>query len=308
MTIDEIQAYLVKNNPNQNVKFIGRGSDSDAFRVGAFVYRFPHRVGTMSQYKTESEICDFVRGAVSVDIPKIEIHDGAVCFAKHKMIVGHKWRWHTFMFHPIKQARLATGIARFFAQLHGVNVSAFDTSSEKFLYVTFDDIADKIAPFLSARQMRFFQKKYNKIIGKRVPKRDIVMCHMGFKGANSVVDDAGHLVGVFDFGNAGVHERWRDLGVVYTGNNFPLYYYMLHQYKKLTGIKCGSARIADLGAIEHFTYKRWFNGDGTLCDLTDHRIKKYLAEALVRFYHLPPRCRHILYGLMTLRKRHFDSK
>ena len=308
MTIDEIKKFLTKHNPGKNIKFIGRGTDSDAFVVGEYVYRFPHGKDVLEQYEIEAALCDYVRNYISVPIPKITIHDRDVCFAKHKMIHGYKWRWHTFMYHPIKQVRLGNGIARFFAELHSVDISSQDTNSAKFEYVKFDDIADKIAPFLSKHQMRMFRKKYNKIVNKPIAEQDIVMCHMGFKGANSVVDDNGHLVGVFDFGNAGPHERWRDFGVVRTGNNFPLYYYILYRYRKLTGIKCNRSRISDVGAIEHFTYKRWFNDDGTPLDLNDHRIKKYLSEAFVRFYHLPPRCRHVLYGLLTLNKRKYDSK
>jgi len=308
MTIDEKQAYLVKNNPNKKVKFIGSGSDSDAFRVGDVVCRFPHSETVLKQYEKEAKICDFVRHAITVPIPNIEIHSGAVQFAQHKMIMGNRWRWHSFMLKPIKQHRLAKSLAQFFAELHSVDVSNFNHNFDGFSYVKFDEIANRIAPFLSKRQMKFFAKKYNNVINKHVDDHDIVMCHLGVKGLNSVIDDEGNLVGVFDFGNACCNERWRDLGVIYMANNKRLYNDMLRQYEKLTGIKCNRGRIADLGSLEHFVRKRWFNEDGSEFNVSERRIKKYLAQALVRFYHLPLRFKRVLFCIMSLHKLLFGSK
>ena len=308
MTIDEMFEYLVKNNPNEKVKFIGSGTDSDAFRVGDLVCRFPHSADVFNEYSKESKVCDFVRNAISVPIPNIKLHDGDVQFAQHKMILGKKWRWHAFMFHPIKQRRLANGIARFFAELHSVDVSKFNQKSDKFAYVKFDDIADRISPFLSKHQMKFFREKYNSVINKPISKSDIVMCHLGIKGGNSVIDENGNLIGVFDFGNASCNERWRDLGVIYMANNERLYRAVLREYERLTGIKCDRKRIADVGSLEHFVHKRWFADDGSVLNMNDHKIKKYLAQGLVRFYHLPFRFRRILFHMMSLHKFLFGSK
>ena len=306
MTHDEIRAYLVKQNPGKSIKFIGSGSDSEAFCVDGYVYRFPHSATVLAQYKTESALCDFLRDKISVPIPQITIHDVAVCYAKHKMIAGKKWRWHTFIFHPIKQNNLADGIARFFAEIHGADIHEIETDTKQFNYVAFDDIAARIAPFLSKHAMRRFHKKYNNIVGKRVAESNIVMCHMGLKGANSVIDNDGNIVGVFDFGNTGAHERWRDFGVVYMGDNKRLYSRVLHKYEQITGMTCDRSRIADVAAIEHFSRKRWFCDDGSAIPLTDKRITKYLSEAMVRFYHMPLRFRRVLRIFMRIHKRLFN--
>ena len=306
MTKQEINAYLVKHCPNTEIKFIGAGSDSYAFCVGEYVYRFPRYDVVLSQYEKEARLCNFLRDATSVLIPNIEIQYKPISFAKHKMILGNKWHWHSLALFPIKQMRLARSIARFFAEIHTVNISKFKLESERVDYVEFNELSKMIAPFLSKRQLNFFKKKYNKIINRRIPKNDMVMCHMGFKGQNSVIDNKGNLVGVFDFGNAGIHERWRDLSVVRKGGNKWLYRQVVRHYEKLTGIKCDRARIADLGSIEHFIYKRWFHEDGTP-RLSDTRIKTYLSRTLVCFYHLPTCCTSILYAWMTVRHAFIKS-
>ena len=287
MTVDEINSWLVANFPNEKIKFLGLGSDSDAFRVGDYVFRFPHNDVVLTQYDTERKLCDFLRPSLSVPIPEISVHRGDVNYAKHKMIMGIKWHWHALMPFPIRQRRLADGIARFFAELHGADTTVLKPESDRVDYVKFADIADKIAPFLSKRQMQFFENKYNAIVNRPVAKSDMVICHMGVKGSNSVIDKHGNLIGVFDFGNAGVHERWRDLSVVHMGGNKCLYRRVLRQYEKLSGIKIDTKRINDLGSIEHFTQKRWFDTDGKYRNLGNKKIKKYVAKTLCHFYHLP---------------------
>ena len=286
------------------VKYIGSGTDSDAYVVGEYVYRFPHNDNVFAQYVRESTCCDLARTVVHVDVPKIEVcKKSGFKYSKHKMIIGKKWRWHTFSWHPIKQARLADSIARFFADLHSADISAVKDelkAADNFEYVDINKIMPLISPFLSARKLRFFVKKYNSIINARVPARDMVLCHMGLKGLNSVVDKNGRLIGVFDFGNAGIHERWRDLGVVFTGKNSRLYKMVRRRYCKYASVEYRRHRIEDLASIEHFAKKRWLNPDGSLRNLSADRTKRYLANARALFYHMPMWFRRVLYLTMSL--------
>ena len=304
MTKQAINDFLDSVADGAAVRYIGSGTDSDAYAVGEYVYRFPHNVATFAQYSREAQICDFARSAVSVALPKIEVgkQDGFM-YSKHKMIIGKKWRWHMFSFHPIKQARLADSIARFLSELHSVDVSGFSQKvrgADNFQYVDINKIIPKIKPFLGARALRNFVKKYNSIVKASVPASDMVLCHMGLKGLNSVIDRDGRLVGVFDFGNAGVHERWRDLGVIFTGKNMRLYKMVRRRYCKYTGVAYRRHRIEDLASVEHFAEKRWLNPDGSLRDLPDERTKKYLAHARALFCHMPMWFRRVLYQTMSL--------
>lgn len=299
-----IDDFLKTVSDGAPVKYIGSGTDSDAYVVGEYVYRFPHSANVFAQYVRESTCCDLARTVVHVAVPKIEIGEkSGIQYSKHKMIMGKKWRWHTFSWHPIKQARLADSIARFFADLHSADVSSVVDElgrSDNFEYVDINKIIPKISPFLGARALRFFMQKYNNIVGMRVPATDMVLCHMGLKGLNSVVDEDGRLIGVFDFGNAGVHERWRDLGVIFTGKNACLYKKVRRLYCKYAGVKCRHHRIEDLASVEHFTKKRWLNPDGSLRDLDANQVKRYLAHARALFYHMPMWYRRVLYLTMSL--------
>lgn len=302
MTVDEINSWLDKTCPNEKIKFLGRGSDSHAFRVGEYVYRFPHNDTVLHQYEIEMNLCNAIRKNISVKIPEISVHRDKFNYAKHKMIMGGRWHWHSLALNPIKQKHLADGIARFLAELHSVDVKKVDATSERVDYLPFDDISAKISPFLSKHQIRFFRERYNDIVNKPIADGDMVICHMGVKGSNSVIDNRGNLIGVFDFGNAGKHERWRDLSVVHMGGNKCLYRRVLRKYEKLSGVKIDRKRINDLGAIEHFTHKRWFTDDGLPLNLSDEKIKKYLSKTLCHFYHLPPIVGRVLRLRMTFHK------
>lgn len=305
MSKKEEQEYLVKHHPGKEVKFLGSGTDSNAFRVDNFVYRFPHNKAVAVQYEREAAICDYIRPSLSVEVPKIEVcSESGLVYAKHKMIMGRAWDWWMFALHPIKQRNLADGLAQFFAQLHGCDLSASFRKricADNFEYINLNDILPQISPFLSKWQLRFLTKKINKALNASVPESDMVLCHMGIKGCNSVVDENGNLIGVFDFGNAGIHERWRDFVLLFNGQNTHLYKMVLRRYSKYTGIKYNCHRIRELAGIERFIYKRWFNQDGTIAPMPAYRVKRYLSHVMVFFMHLPPWTRTLIRMEMTIR-------
>lgn len=289
MTFDEAQKWLALKFPSESVKFIGSGSDSVAFRVGTRVFRFPHSHADI--YKTEAAICDFVRPNISVPIPKIEIfnEDGVQCVA-HEMIMGEKWSWHRFQFQPARQRRLADSLARFLAQLHGCDarraLRQIPALRDSVPFCTFDEVSDFLGQYMSPRQLRVFRRNYERIIGAPIDADDMTIVHTGLKGPNSVADKTGALCGVFDFGNAGVYERWRDFELFYLGHNAALYRGVCRAYERYTGRPVPRRRIEDLAVIEFLWRKRVFPG-GHFAPRTGHFMRKNIAMALTRFYHLP---------------------
>ena len=97
-----IDDFLTSVADGAPVKYIGSGTDSSAYAVGEYVYRFPYNANTFSQYAREAQICDLARASVHVAVPKIEVcKKSGIMYSKHKMIIGQKWRWHMFSFHPM---------------------------------------------------------------------------------------------------------------------------------------------------------------------------------------------------------------
>jgi len=305
MNREKIQAFLEKKFPGQDVKYVGSGTDSAAFKVGDNICRFPH--SRVDIYKMEADLCDFIRPNISVAIPCVKIlKDGKHTFAMHKMITGEKWSWHRFSWHPRAQRNLARTYARFLAELHGVDTAQLarrvPALGETVPYCDLDEIKDFLARFMTPGQMKCFCENYKRIVGAPVSTGDIVFVHMGLKGANSVVDKDGALCGVFDFCSGGLYERWRDFVLPYLGRNRALLRGILREYAKETGVCPNAARIADLAVIEFLWRRRLFQG-GRFQPRNNHFIKKNIAVALARFHHLPKPFYWIIYARMTLHER-----
>ncbi len=302
MTVSEIQDFLARKYKNTDIKFIGAGSDSYAFKVGKLVCRFSMRDKDI--FIKESQVCDFIRPYISVNIPKIEIHSiPGMFYVSHEMITGNKWSWHKFSYQPRRQNNLARGCAEFLAQLHGINTAALLRAIPELRsgipYIDFSVVRDSLSRFMSPGQLSFFEKNYRRIITAPVKESDMVLVHLGLKGANSVTDDDGNLSGVFDFCNCGIYERGRDLVLMSLSRNRPLYRAFIKEYEKRSGVRVDKKRVNDLRAVEFLWQKRWFY-NGQFCPLNDRFLKKNIAGALARFHKLPRFAAGVIYARLML--------
>ena len=291
MAQEDIISFLHKKYPNQEIKFIGAGSDSDAFRAGDCIICIPHNKNNIDLYLHEAAVCKAIKKFINFDIPEITVHKDKFLWIEHKIVDGKNWSWHKFMFHPKKQKNLATSLARFMAELHSENVrdavkKAKNIKKYKYVYMPYNQVSPFLAKILRPHQLEFFREHYKKIVSHRVPKRDEVLCHLGIKGPNSVVDDKGNLTGVFDFCNAGIYERWRDMVLIYLFASRHLYKTFCREYKKLTGITVDTKRVSDLTVIEYLWAKRWYKND-KLCPLNQRFIARNTAAAMAHFHKLP---------------------
>ena len=284
MNVEQIIKYLSEKYNTTNIKYIGSGSDSMAFKMDDdYIIRFLKSENNV--YENEKQICDFISKYISVEIPHIEIvkSDGYT-FSKHKMIKGNAWSWHSFTFNRKKQQNLAKSLAKFMAELHSIPTTKIQKNLENSPYMDIKKVIPHIRPNLTKHQLKFFIKKYDQIINKTPNKSDMVLCHLGIKNANSVIDDNGALCGVFDFGNCGIYERWRDLSVIYSFRNYRLYKMIARTYTEYTGIKVDHKRVADLAYFEWLSQKRWYSKD-KFTPKKDY--SKVLASTFGHFYKLP---------------------
>ena len=290
MTKENILGFLQKKFPKQPVTFIGSGSDSIAFRVGNRVIRVP-KGKNATLYLHESEICNAIKRYINFDIPNITVHRGKFLWVEHKMIMGQKWSWHKFMFHPIKQRNLIHSLAQFMAQLHSEKVcnavkKHIKIPKKQNVYMDYKDVLPYLSEILRPGQLEYFRRHYEKVISEKISDDNMVLCHLGIKGPNSVVDKDGNLSGVFDFCNAGIYERWRDMVLVYLFASRGFYKDFCREYKKLTGVTVDTKRIKDLAAVEFLWTKRWWR-DGQIKPARQSFLAKNIAAALAHFHKMP---------------------
>lgn len=316
MDNQKILNIIIKYFKTTDIKFLGSGSDSQAFRVRQdgknLVVRFSYR--DVSQYKKEADVCDFIRPYISVKIPKIHItRVRGYFFAAHEMIAGNSWSWHKFMFQPRKQRQLADSMAKFMVQLHSIDCAALKKAvpvmggAENIPYVNFDDMRPFFSMFMSTRRLNFFAKHYNRIINAPTEPTDLSLIHMGIKGVNSVVNDNGELCGVFDFGNCGIYERWREFAMMWLCRNRAFFRQLLKSYQKYSGIKPKRARIKDLAVIE-FMWEKRRKSNGEVIVGRYHFVKRNISAALARFYHLPRWAHWIIYMQLSWHQYRMQKK
>lgn len=305
MAQQDIVAFLEKNYPNEKIKYLGQGSDSDAFRVGTRVFRFTSK--NISIYAKDADICHFVQPYVDVQVPDIQIvHRDGFQYAVHEMLMGDSWSWHKFQFSPARQRNLARSAAQFLAQLHSIDtdalVRAVPALRQGVPYIDFDVVVAHLRPFMTARQLRRFREMYNRVVNAPVAKSDMVLVHMGLKGANSVVYPDGRLKGVFDFCNCGIYERGRDLVLFSLSRNKRLYNQFLREYQKLTGVRVSRKHIRELALIEFLWAKRWYIGD-VFAPMGANIVARNVGQVLMYFYHLPEITKPLVRVFMKIHAR-----
>lgn len=289
MSFEKANDFLAGKYGAENVKYIGAGSDSWAFKVEDKVFRFPKKDTAI--YHKEAIVCNAIKKYISIEIPNIKIHDNkGLFFVEHKMLTGERWSWHKFSYKPAKQRRLAKSCASFLAQLHSIDtadlVQAVPDLTEIIPYIDFVDVEQYFAKFLTPRQMKIFKTNYEQIINYRVPESDKVLVHMGLKGPNSVIHKDGRLKGVFDFCNCGIYERGRDLVTFALSNNRKLYKIFLEHYCQETCTAVDKKRIMDLAKIEFLWKKRWLS-NGEIRPLGDRFLKSNIVNAMAYFTGTP---------------------
>lgn len=287
--MQNIGNFLTEKYGAENVKFLGAGSDSSAYRVGEYVYRFTrhgHRL-----YEREAAICRYLHPYISCQIPEIEIksENGHFC-AVHKMLQGCKWSWHRFQFQPRQQHNLAKSVGEFLGQLHSVNVADMRRAVpdiDAFGYIDFDLTHAFMAQYLAEFMVRFFERHYRRVISDGRATSDLAVVHLGFKGANSVCRPDGTLCGVYDFGNCGIYERSREFIPILMGGNRTLYRAIRREYNAQTGVLIDTRRVRDLAELEFMSEKRWCVVDGVAHMENTVFFQRRLAAAILHFAHLP---------------------
>ena len=298
----------------QDIKFLGRGTDSDAFEVKNDIIRFPHN--QTGVYFLESDVCNFIRKTITISIPNTKvISKNGMFYVIHKKITGDNWSWHKFSLNKQKQDNLAKSIALFLDQLHNkVDVKLLTkkipATKKTIPFVPFNKVKNNFSVFCTKHQITFLEKQFNKILSVHTNTNDLVLNHMGVKCANSCVDKNGNLIGVFDFCNCGIYERYRDFGPLYQSRNNKLFNLVIKYYSELSGIKINKKRIADLVAIGILWRKRW-NNNFTKCTLgggNPKNLKSEIMNSLGYFYKMPRFLYKLIYLQLSIHEYLYNKK
>lgn len=233
---------LLPNLKINDCKFLNIGANSEAFLINnEFIFRFPLKPSVCEDYKSEQKILSLVSPHIkSTKVPKIEIfNNDKVFFSKHKIINGADF--YKSELNILSKEKIAKQLARFFWELHSIDVNEFDFLKNKNFNLDKYDVSDKIDELKEILGYNFADDNIPKKIDylyecqNNFNKTDNVLCHGDVHEENIIIDN-NSLSGVIDFGNVFIDDRNIDFSSLLEYDvNFGLW--VIKEYEKLANKK-----------------------------------------------------------------------
>lgn len=222
------------------------GWHSRAFAAGSFVFKFPQGEEAEQALRREASILAAVRSSLAMRVPDLRLHEGEPLFSEHAIVPGEHLETAGYEALPeLARQALGDALARFYAQLHGLDRSVMDVAGalpvERWLDA--DTISARALPLLPKDLHGFAQEV---MTGWRTLPPDPHGETYGFfdgHGWNMAFDhSAGRLNGVYDFADSGFGPLHRDF--IYSNFIHPdLTARIVDGYERLTGRTLDRARI-----------------------------------------------------------------
>jgi hypothetical protein len=114
-------------------KLITDGWDSAAVDVdGKLIFKFPRSKAARKALRREAAILAIARPALTLAVPDLQLHEGPPLFSSHLKLKGRQIEADDYAKLPeAARQRLGEDLARFFAELHGLEHSRMKTAGAK---------------------------------------------------------------------------------------------------------------------------------------------------------------------------------
>ena len=189
------------------------GWDSDAVEVGDRIFKFPKRADAIPRLRKEARLLALIRPRVPLTVPDMRLHETPVVFSEHTKIPGEmiETPQYDVLTTPQRQA-MAETLAGFYAALHAIPAAearAAGATSKPGWRPSAEIMAkaESILPPSLHEWARAVLAAYDSL-----PSGDDIFGYFDGHGWNMAFDHAhGVLNGVYDFADAGIGSRARDL-------------------------------------------------------------------------------------------------
>ena len=189
------------------------GWDSDAAEVGDTIFKFPKRADAIPRLRKEARLLALIRPRVPLTVPDMRLHETSTVFSEHTKIPGEmiETPHYDVLTTPQRQA-MAEALAGFYAALHAIPAEEARTAGamQKPGWPPSAQImaeAETILPAPLHQWARAVLVAYDAL-----PSGDEILGYFDGHGWNMAFDHArGVLNGLYDFADAGIGSRARDL-------------------------------------------------------------------------------------------------
>jgi aminoglycoside phosphotransferase (APT) family kinase protein len=224
---------------------LDEGWDSLAIAAGPWIFKFPRAPEPAERLRKEARLLALVRPRLTMRVPDLVLHQAGGTFSQHLRIPGgHLTSADYARLGEAERADLARSIAIMHAELHDIPVAAAEAAGAEVLVpaLTGEETLSRLRPVLPPPLLSFLEHTIAAHAALGENPRE-VFGHFDAHGWNMAFDHAsGRLNGVFDFGDAGLGPRHKDLG--YTGFIAPdLTRRIVSDYAALTGRAIAIERV-----------------------------------------------------------------
>ena len=202
-----------------SIRSIGEGYDSKAYKVNdEYIFKIKFSANKKKGYEKEKAIYDFMNSRLnnSVNIPNIEYS----YISDDISILGYKEIKGTFLTPEIyfrmseeQKEKLKQDIAMFLREMHDLDYSEIST-------YTIDNKQNVLEEYQLLRETIYdsfteIEKQYIENFMQRLSSTDIFdgkkcLCHNDLSCNHMLLDDNKRLVGIIDFGDAGIIDEYCD--------------------------------------------------------------------------------------------------
>ena len=254
MTEDEYRAAIAAVRPELGglpLIVHTAGWDSDAVEAGETIFKFPKRPDAVPRLRTEARLLALLRPRVPLAVPDMRLHEAPVVFSEHPKIPGEMIETPQYeaLTSPQRQA-MAETLARFYAALHAIPLEEARAAGAgpKPNWPSAAEILAKAEPILPAALhgwARDVLAAYDAL-----PGGEPVFGYFDGHGWNMAFDHAhGVLNGVYDFADAGLGRRARDLNYA-SFISADLTERLIGAYEALTGLSVDRREVALHTAVQ----------------------------------------------------------
>lgn len=254
MTEDEYRAAITGVRPDlADLPMVVHtaGWDSDAVEIGDLIFKFPQRPEAIPRLRQEAKILALIRPHVSLTVPDMRLHETPRLFSEHTKIPGEviETPQYDVLTVPQRQA-MAETLAAFYAALHAIPVeeARLVGVTPKPGWPTASEIMREAEPILPASLHQWARAVLAAY--EALPSSDPIFGYFDGHGWNMAFDHGhGVLIGVYDFADAGIGPRTRDLNY----SNFisaDLTDRIIDAYERHTGLAIDRREVALHTAVQ----------------------------------------------------------
>lgn len=235
-----------KNFNVSNIKVIGSGYDSVAYLVNdEYIFKIKISANEKKGYKKEKAILDFLNEYLKSDIkiPKIEYS----YISSEFEIMGYKSINGKFLTPKIYQSMtekqkdiLKNDIAKFLKQLHSLDyseISEYLIDNKENVLEEYKLLKETIYDKLTKEEKDYIESFFEMLDITKIFDDKKCLCHNDFSANHLLLNEDNKLVGIIDFGDAGIIDEYCD------------FIYLLEDSDEEIGLSFGKEILALYGDI-----------------------------------------------------------